>query len=85
MMPNLFVQSDANRALARQINQEARSDPDSPYAGKYVGIACGRVVVADPDLAIVVDALSKAEPDRSKRMFIEASADYDSAHEIWWA
>src|SRR5205809_154179 len=35
----------ANERLARQINQEARQDPGSPYAGKLVGIANGKVVV----------------------------------------
>ena len=28
-----------NRELARRINQEARSNPQSPYANKLVGIA----------------------------------------------
>ena len=34
-----------NRELAERINREARKDPTSPYAGKYVGIANGEVVV----------------------------------------
>ena len=33
----------ANAELARQINQEARRDPASSYAGKLVGIANGQV------------------------------------------
>src|SRR5947208_5815164 len=36
---------EANEQLARQINEEARSDPHSPYAGKFVGIANGQVIV----------------------------------------
>jgi hypothetical protein len=37
-----------NWELADRINAEAKRDPHSPYAGKFVGIANGRVVaVAD--------------------------------------
>ena len=34
---------DLNRQLARRINDEARSNPQSPYANKFVGIANGQV------------------------------------------
>jgi hypothetical protein len=33
---------DVNRDLANQINAEARSNPQSPYANKFVGIANGK-------------------------------------------
>ena len=36
---------DRNRELARKINQEARQNPQSAYAHKFVGIANGQVVV----------------------------------------
>ena len=35
---------EINRALAERINQEARDNPHSPYAGKFVGLANGQVV-----------------------------------------
>jgi hypothetical protein len=35
---------EANRKLAREINHEARSNPQSAYSGKFVGIANGRVI-----------------------------------------
>ena len=41
---------DLNRQLARRINQEARSNPQSPYANKFIGIANGQVVVVADDL-----------------------------------
>ncbi|GEM_PF-5888188 len=46
---------EVNRELARQINQEARTNPQSPYANKFVGIANGKVVVADdlPSLFLI--------------------------------
>jgi hypothetical protein len=74
-----------NRQLGRQINREARSDPNSPYAGKYVGILRGQVVVAADTLNEVVETLERLEPDPRHYYFIEASADYDSTHYIWRA
>lgn len=72
-----------NERLARRINREARTDPQSPYVGKFVGIANGRVVVvADnwDDLSIRLRAI---EPDPKRCWCIEASADYEGVHEIW--
>ncbi len=40
---------ERNRELADQINAEARSNPQSPYANKFVGIANGKVVVVADD------------------------------------
>jgi hypothetical protein len=41
---------EVNRELACKINEEARRNPQSPYANKFVGIANGQVaVVADSD------------------------------------
>ncbi len=73
---------ERNRELARQINEEARGNPQSPYAGKFVGIANGAVAVADnwDDLA---ERLRQAEPDVSKTFCLEASVDYDAVQEIW--
>jgi hypothetical protein len=33
------------RKLGRRINRDAQSKPNSPYAGKVVGIRCGEVVI----------------------------------------
>ena len=73
----------ANEQLARQINQEARQDPDSPYAGKLVGIANGKVVVVADSWREVAERLRQVEPDPAKCYCIEASADYDRVEEIW--
>jgi hypothetical protein len=75
--------NDANLKAAREINREARSDPTSRYAGKYVGIARGKVVVVDDCLDDVVRQLQQIEPDPTQRLFLEAGADYDGPHEIW--
>jgi hypothetical protein len=76
------VQED-NRDLARKINEEARRDPSSPYAGKLVGIANGQVVVVADDLEALVRRLQQIEPDPQKTFWIEASRDYDEVIEIW--
>ncbi len=74
---------DLNRDLARRINQEARSNPHSPYANKFVGIANGQVVVVADDLDAMVRRLRQAEPDPTKTICVEASRDYEEVHEIW--
>jgi hypothetical protein len=72
-----------NRELADQINAEARSNPQSPYANKFVGIANGHVVVVADDLGELFRRLRQIEPDPSKTFGVEASRDYDEIHEIW--
>ena len=73
----------ANERLARQINQEARQDPGSPYAGKLVGIPNVQVVVVVDTWQEVVYRLRQVEPDPTRCRCIEASADYDRVEEIW--
>jgi hypothetical protein len=74
---------DLNRDLARRINAEARSNPQSPYANKFVGIANGKVVVVTDDLDELARSLRQAEPDPTKTFGIEASRDYGEVQEIW--
>jgi hypothetical protein len=74
---------ERNRTLASQINEEARTNPSSPYAGKFVGIANGHVVAIADNLDDVVQALQKVEPDPLKTFCLEAGLDYDQVQEIW--
>lgn len=74
---------DRNRELARQINEESRRDRSSPYAGKFVGIANGQVVVVEEDLERALQRLRQIEPEPQKTLCIEASADYETVEEIW--
>ena len=80
-MPNTI--RDINRELANRINAEARSNPQSPYANKFVGIANGKVVVVADDLDELDRQLRLAEPDPKKCFGVEASRDYTEVHEIW--
>lgn len=72
-----------NRDLARQINAEARGNPQSKYANQFVGIANGQVVVVTDDLDDLARRIRQAEPDPSKTLCVEASCDYDQVQEIW--
>lgn len=71
------------RLLRRPITREARSNPNSPYAGKVVGILRGQVVIVADTLDEVAAVLERLEPDPQRRFFIDASADYDAKHDIW--
>ncbi len=72
----------ANKRLARKINREARANPKSPYAHKFVGIANGKVAIVADSWRDVVDRLKEVEPDSSKCQYVEASANYDEVIEI---
>jgi ubiquinone biosynthesis protein UbiJ len=74
---------DLNRQLARRINEEARSNPQSPYANKFVGIANGQVVVVADELNDLARRLRQIEPDSTKTVSVEASRDYTVVEEIW--
>lgn len=74
---------ERNRELARRINDEARMNPSSPYAGKFVGIVGGRVAVVAGDLDELGQALDRMSADPAETFCIEAGRDYEEAHEVW--
>lgn len=74
---------EQNQRLADQINAEALRNPDSPYAGKFVGIANGQVVVVGDTLREAFEDLLRIEPDRSNGLCFKAGVDYDRVEEIW--
>jgi hypothetical protein len=82
-MPGTSTVQDRNRELAVQINEEARRDPQSPYAHKFVGIANGKVVVIANEPDEMSRRLRQIEPDPSKCFWVEASRDYDAVEEVW--
>jgi hypothetical protein len=71
-----------NEELARKINEEARRNPQSPYANKFVGIANEQVVAVAEDLDTLARALRQVEPDPKKCFIVEASRDHDEVVEI---
>jgi hypothetical protein len=84
-MSTLAEVQERNRELARQINEEALKNPQSPYANKFVGIANGQVVVVEDSLDAMCRRLVEIEPDPAKTMCVEASYDYSEVIEIWSA
>ncbi len=74
---------ELNRQLARKINEEARKNPQSPYAHKFVGLVNGQVVVIADDPAELFRRLRQIEPDPQKCFGVEASRDYEEVEEIW--
>jgi len=69
--------SAINERLARKIRREAKENPDSPYANRFVGITNGEIVVIADSLDAMVRRLQKIEPDPKKCYFVDVSADYD--------
>jgi hypothetical protein len=71
-----------NSELARKINEEARRDPKSLYAGKFIGIANGQVGTVADSLDDAVDQVLAIEPDPDKCLCFEAGVDYDEVQEV---
>lgn len=74
---------ERNRELARKINEEARGNPQSPFLGKFVGIANGAVVVVADNWDEVAERLRQVEPDVHNTLCLEVGVDYDAVQEIW--
>ena len=72
-----------NRELAEQMNEDALRNPQSPNAGKFVGIANAKVIVIADNWRAVSNALRQAEPDPSMTFCIQLGRDYTEVHEIW--
>ena len=79
--PNAIL--ERNRELALRINEEARSDPASPYAGKFIGIVGGVVAVVADDLDELGLALDRLAAAPEETFCIEAGLDYDEPQFIW--
>ena len=82
-MSSLEEVQKANRELAERINDETRSDPTSPYAGKFVGIANGQIVIVTDDFDALDDALEAAEPDNRRVFWVDPEYDPTKIEYIW--
>ena len=69
-----FRINDRNCELARRINDELLRDPNSPYAGKWIGIANGQVIVVGDSCEVVKQRLAEAEPDPFRTYCMEGVA-----------
>ena len=69
--------------LARRINRQVRTEPDSPYAGKYVGILREQVVAVGNTLGEVEAQLDALGAGPREGICLEAGADYDQTYRTW--
>ena len=81
-MSDSLTVSEANRELARQINQVA-DHPQSAFAGKFVGISGGRIVAVADDLDELVRPSAPGRGLPPPVAFIEVGLDYGQVQEIW--
>jgi hypothetical protein len=72
-----------NRQLAQRLLDEARANPPSPCAGKFVGIANGQVAVVADSWDELGRRLRAVEPDPAKAFGVEVGRDYSEVQEIW--
>ena len=79
----LEEEQEQARELGHQINHEVHRKPNSPYAGKVVGILHGEVVIVADTLDKVAEVLERLEPEAQRRYFVDTSADYDAQYTIW--
>ncbi|HWB14599.1 MAG TPA: hypothetical protein VG826_35570 [Pirellulales bacterium] len=82
-MEDVTTVQQRNREVAQRLNDEARKDPQSMYAGKFVGLANGQVVVVADSLDEVVQGLALVEADPKRTLCIEAGLDYETAQSVW--
>ena len=74
---------ELNGALVEKINKETLDNPQSPYAGKWVGVANGKVVAVADSSSEVFRELERIEPDPARTRLIEASRDYSVVEYVW--
>ncbi len=82
-MSSLEEVQKLNRELAERINEEARRDRTSPYAGKYVGLVNGQVVVVTDDPEVLDARLKEIEPDPRRVFWVDAGHDPNQIEYVW--
>lgn len=82
-MSALLEMRQINSEVAERIQQEVRANPASPYAGKFVGIANGKVVTVGDSFEEGLRLLREAEPDNTRAYLLEVGADYSETEYIW--
>jgi len=71
-----------NRDLADKLVEEAKQNPFR-FAGKFVGIVNGKVVIVTDDLDELGRSLRHADSDPANGFWFEVGRDYKEEHEIW--
>ncbi len=82
-MSSLEEVRERNRELANRINEEARIDPRSPYAGKFVGIVNGQVVAVTEDVDLLLRRLREIETDPRRVFLVDPDHDPTKVEYVW--
>ena len=82
-MSSILEMRKLNTEVAERINQEVKANPASPYAGKFIGIANGKVVTIGNSFAEGLRLLRQAEPDNTRAYLLEVGEDYSETEYIW--
>ncbi len=75
--------AEAEPGAGRRINTDASSNPASAYAGKYVGIANGQVIVVTDDPEDLDTRLKEIEPDHRRVFWVDAGHDPNKVEFVW--
>lgn len=79
----ILAEQEKNLKVANRINREAWANPDSVYAGKFVGVWNEEVVAIGDTLDEVCQQLNELGDMSNEAVVIEASADYDRKIMFW--
>lgn len=82
-MLTLTEEQKKNLEVAMQINRATRANPQSAYAGKYIGVWKQQVIAVADTLDELDAQLDALQADPNECIWIEASADYDEPEIIW--
>ncbi len=76
--------AEINREVGEWVLGDAKRNRPA-YAGRFVGIANGKVVIATNDLNELARKLDEAAPEPSATYSVILDYDYNKAFEIWEA
>jgi hypothetical protein len=71
-----------NREAADKLLDETMRNPKSPYAGKFIGIANGKVMVVSDDWVAASRRLREVEPNAANTFFLEIDRDGREVHVV---
>lgn len=77
------VEQEKNLEVANRINHETRANPDSLYAGKYIGVWHEEVVAVGETLDDVCQQLDELGDKDFQAVCLGASIDYETPVMIW--
>jgi hypothetical protein len=81
-MFTLTEEQQRNAVLAQQIHQDARTNPRSPYVGKWVALLHGQIAATADTMEEAIAQLEAQYPGQ-RAFLVDTDADPEIADEIW--